>query len=166
MKTALKMTNQEKKNKKWNELLAKYKHLDNYCIIEAKGLDDDNIYFHPTFTISKDVHITSQADVGNNNSIYAFKFIINNDGYYCVEISEELLSSVIIGYQANKDIVMLALTTLGNIRNHIKQLNTFTSEYVHNLLIGNSIKDVTQHFINELDATNKAIDFLQKTKQL
>ncbi len=166
METALKMTNQEKKNKKWNELLAKYKHLDNYCIIEAKGLDDDNIYFHPTFTISKDVHISSQADIGGNNGIYAFKFIINNDGYYCVEISEELLSSVIIGYQTNKDIVMLALTTLGNIRNHINQLNMYTSEYVHNLLIGNSIKDVTQHFINELDATNKAIDFLQKTKQL
>ena len=158
------MENKEKKHKKWNELLAKYKHLDNYCIIEAKGLDDDNIYFHPTFTISKDVHITSQADVGTNNGIYAFKFIINNDGYYCVEISEELLSSVIIGYQTNKDIVMLALRTLGNIRNHINQLNMYTSEYVNNLLIGNSIKDVTQHFINELDATNKAIDFLQKTK--
>lgn len=35
-------------------------------------------------------------------------------------------------------------------------------KYVHHLLIGNSIKDVTQHFINELDATNKAVEYLQK----
>jgi hypothetical protein len=160
------MTNQEKKHKKWSELLPKYKHLENYCIIETKGIEDDNIYFHPIFTISNDVYITSQADCGHNNGIYAFKFIINNGSYYCVEIPEEILSSVIIGYTTNKDMVMLALTTLGNIRNHINQISMYASDYIHHLLIGNSIKDVTQHFINELDATNKAIEFLQKqTKQ-
>ena len=46
---------------------------------------------------------------------------------------------------------MLALKTLSNIKNHINQLNMYTSEYVNNILIGNSIKDVTQHFINELN---------------
>lgn len=156
------MKNQEKKHKKWNELLAKYKHLEKYCIIEAKGLDDDNIYFHPTFTISKDVYVTSQADCGQNNGIYAFKFIINNESYYCVEIPEGLLSEIIIGYTTNKDMVMLALTTLANIRNHINNINMYTTEYVHHLLIGNSIKNVTQQFINELDATSKAVEFLQK----
>lgn len=156
------MTNQEKKHKKWNELLSKYKHLETYCIIEARGLDDDNIYFHPTFTISNDVYITAQSDCGHNNGIYAFRFIINNGSYYCVEISEELLSSIIIGYTTNKDMVMLALTTLGNIRNHINQISMYASDYINNLLIGTYIKDVTQQFINELDATNKAIEFLQK----
>lgn len=156
------MTNQEKKHKKWNELLTNYKHLESYCMIEAKGIDDDNIYFHPTFTISNDVYITSQADCGHNNGIYAFKFVINNGSYHCVEIPEEILSEIIIGYTNNKDIVMLALKTLSNIRTHINNISNYTTEYVHNLLIGNSIKDVTQHFINELDATNKAVEYLQK----
>lgn len=157
------MTNQEKKNKKWNELLPKYKHLESYCTIEAKGIDDDNIYFHPTFTISNGVYVTSQADCGYNNSeIYCFKFIINNGSYHSVEIPEEILSEIIIGYTTNKDIVMLALTTLSNIRTHINNIQSYASEYVHNILIGNSIKNVTQHFINELDATNKAIEYLQK----
>jgi len=156
------MTNQEKKHKKWNELFPKYKHLESYCIIEAKGIDDDNIYFHPTFTISNDVYIKSQSDCGHNNGVYAFKFIINNVSYYCVDIPEEILSEIIIGYTTNKDLVMLALTTLSNIRTHINNINSYTSEYVHHILIGNTIKDVTQHFINELDATNKAVEFLQK----
>jgi hypothetical protein len=155
------MTNQEKKHKKWNELLPKYKHLENYCIIEAKGLDDDSPYFHPTFTISNDVYVTSQSDVGHN-FIYATKFIINNGNYYSVDIPEELLPYIIIGYTTNKDVVMLALTTLGNIRNHTNQIDMYAYEYINHLLIGNSIKDVTQKIINELDVTNKAIEFLQK----
>lgn len=160
------MTNQEKKHKKWNELLPKYKHLESYCTIEAKGIDNDNIYFHPTFTISDNVYVTSQADCGNNNGIYCFKFIINNGSYHSVEIPEEILSEIIIGYTTNKDIVMLALTTLSNIRTHINNIQSYTSYYVQNILIGNSIKDVTNHFINELDATNKAIEYLQKQNKL
>jgi hypothetical protein len=156
------MTNKEKKHIKWNQLLINYKHLEKYCIIEAKGIDDDNIYFHPTFTISNNVYVTSQADCGRNNEIYAFKFIINDGQYYFVDIPEILLSEIIIGYNTNKDMVMLALKTLANIRNHINNINMYTTEYVNHLLIGNSIKDVTKHFINELDATNKAIEFLQK----
>lgn len=155
------MTNQEKKQKKWNELYPRYKHLESYCTIEAKGIDNDDMYFHPTFTINNHVYVTSQSDC-NNNGVYAFRFIINNDSYHCVEIPEELLSQIIIGYTTNKDMVMLALTTLSNIRNHINNINMYTSEYINHLLIGNSIKDVTQHFINELNATNKAIEFLQK----
>lgn len=159
------MTNQEKKQKKYEELIFKYKHLENYCKIEATGLNDDYIYFHLKFKINNDdVYIYSQSDVGPNSemSIYALKFITNLPSYYCIDISEELLTAIIIGYSTNKDVVMMALTTLGNIKNHINQLNMYTSEYVNNILIGNSVKDVTQHFINELNATNKAIEFLKK----
>jgi hypothetical protein len=158
------MTNQEKKHVKFEEIVSKYTHLENYCTIEVKGLDDDNIYFHVTFKIADNVYITSQSDISSNNNmnIYALRFIINDTINHYIDISEDLLISIIIGYYTNKDVVMLALKTLSNIKNHINQLNMYTSEYVNNILIGNSIKDVTQHFINELNATNRAIEYLQK----
>lgn len=158
------MTNQEKKHKKFEEIISKYTHLESYCTIEVKGLDDDAVYFHITFKIADNVYITSQSDIGSNSSmnIYALRFIIMDTIYHSIDISEELLTPIIIGYHTNKDIVMLALKTLSNIKNHINQLDMYTSEYVNNILIGNSIKDVTQHFINELNATNKAIEYLQK----
>ena len=158
------MTNQEKKHKKFEEIISKYTHLESYCTIEVKGLDDDAVYFHTTFKIADNVYITSQSDIGSNSSmnIYALRFIIIDTIHHSIDISEDLLTPIIIGYHTNKDIVMLALKTLSNIKNHINQLNMYTSEYVNNILIGNSIKDVTQHFINELNATNRAIEYLQK----
>lgn len=158
------MNNQEKKAIAWEKIVSKYKHLENYCKIEVNGLDDDQVYFHPKFTIGDGVYIHSQADVGSNHciSMYAIKFATITPNYFSIDISEELLTSIIIGYHTNKSTVMLALTTLDNVKNHINQLNSYTSEYVNNILIGNSIKEVTQHFINELNATNKAIEFLQK----
>lgn len=158
------MTNQEKKHKKFEDIISKYTHLESYCTIEVKGLDDDAVYFHTTFKIADNVYITSQSDIGSNSSmnIYALRFIIIDTIHHSIDISEDLLTPIIIGYHTNKDIVMLALKTLSNIKNHINQLNMYTSEYVNNILIGNSIKDVTQHFINELNATNKAIEYLQK----
>jgi hypothetical protein len=159
------MTTQEKKNKKFEAIISKYKHLENYCKIEVTGLNDENIYFHVTFKIADDVYITSQSDVGSNDSItmYALRVIIINDiSNHSIDVSEDLLTSIVIGYHANKDVVMLALTTLSNIKHHVNQLNMYTTDYVNNILIGNSVKETTQCFINELNATNKAIEFLQK----
>jgi len=156
------MTNKEKKHEKWGKMLSNYKHLENYCTIQARGIDDDTIYFHPTFTMSDDVCITSQSDTGHNTGMYALRFVIKNESHFTVDIHEDLLSPIIIGYTTNKEVVMLALKTLHNIRVHINNINMYTSEYINNLLIGNSINDVTRQFINELDATNKAVEFLQK----
>ena len=156
------MTNKEKKHEKWGKMLPNYKHLENYCTIQARGIDEDNIYFHPTFTMSEDACITSQSDIGRNKGIYGIRFVINNESHFSVDIHEDLLFAIIIGYTTNKQVLMLALKTLHNIRVHINNINTYTSEYINNLLIGNSINDVTRQFINELDATNKAIEFLKK----
>jgi hypothetical protein len=159
------MTNQEKKEEHFQKIISKYKYLERYCKIEVTGLDDESIYFHVTFKIADDVDITSQSDVSSNHStlMYALRVnIINNIGNHFIDLSEDLLGSIVIGYHTNKDVVMLALATLGNIRHHINQLNMYTSEYVNNILIGNSIKETTHSLINELNTVNKTIEFLQK----
>lgn len=158
------MTNQEKKQQHWQKIISKFNHLDNYCIIEPRGIEDDNIYYHPMIKISgDDIYITGQCDVGNNNAgIYAVRFVTNFPVFYSIDIHEGLLDSIVVGYHTNKDNVMLAMNTLGNIKKHINTLNNYAHEYITHILIGNSIKETTQLFINELDVTNKSIEFLQK----
>lgn len=162
------MTNQEKKQQHWEKIISKYKHLENYCTIEPRGIDDDNIYYHPIFKIGgDDVYITGQCDIGNNNTgIYALRFVTNFPVFYSIDIHEDLLAAIIVGYHTNKDNVMLAMTTLGNIKTHINTLNGYANDYITHILIGNSIKETTQQFINELDVTNKAIEFLQKQTKI
>jgi hypothetical protein len=156
------MTNQEKKQQNWEETISKYRHLENYCKIEARGLDDDNIYFHPIFKINgDDVYISAQCDVKHNNGIYGLKFIIMTPIYYSIEIHEGLINSIVMGYHTNKDTLMLAMTTLGNLTKHINTLHGYANEYVNHILIGNSIKETTQSIINELNVANKSIEFLQ-----
>ena len=154
------MTNQEQKQELWQSLLAKFSHLENYCKIDVKGLDDDNIYFHPTFIISEDVSITSQCDVGNRN-IYALRVNITGHEYFAIELYEDLLDNVIIGYHTNRDVVLLALKTLSKVKKHIHNLDSYTTEYVNNILVGSSINDITKSFVNELNATNQIISFMQ-----
>ena len=161
------MTNQEKKKELWEKLSQKYKHLDNYCKIELVGIDDDNIYFHPKFILDDGVFITSQADIGTNKIIYALRFNVQTESEnYSIDIYDELLSPIIVGYHTNKETLMLALDTLSNVREHINQLNIYTTDYIQNIIVGNSIKDITQQFIQELKATDKLISFMQKQKTL
>jgi hypothetical protein len=161
------MTNQEKKQDIWAKLYPKYQHLENYCKIEPRGLDDDNIYFHPMFIIAEDVYISSQSDVGSNikSGIYglAFHSGVRND-YFNVEINNDILDAVIIGYHTNKEVVMLALTTMAKVRAHISKLNYYTTDYVQNVLVGNSIKEVSDSFISEIKATTEIVSFMQKAK--
>lgn len=159
-------TNKEKKQIKFNEILSKHKHLENYCTIEATGLDTEDIYFHTTFKIEDGTYIYSQSDVKSNANpdIYALRFVMDRQNHLSVEINEDLLTPMIIGYHTNKDIVALAVTTLYNIKKHIQQLDYYTSQYVNNLIVGSSINDVTQCFINELNTTSKAIEFLKQNK--
>ena len=161
------MTNQEKKQQHWEIQLSKYKHLDNYCIIEANGIDNENIYFHPIFRIKEnEIYISGQCDVQHNNGIYALRFVVNTPTFYSVDISEALIDAIVMCYHTNKDSLMLAMTTLGNLTNHINQLHSYANDYIHQILIGNSIKEKTQSIINELNVANKSIEFLQKQYKL
>jgi len=161
------MTTQEKKQQHWEKIIAKFNHLENYCTIVVNGLDDNNIYFHPIFKINEDdIYISGQCDVQHNNGIYGLRFIVNKPKYYSIEIHEGLINAIVMGYHTNKDNLMLAMTTLGNLRDHINALNGYATEYVNHILIGNSIKETTQSIINELNVANKSIEFLQKQEKL
>ena len=153
--------NVEKKKEHWENIYKKLKHLDNYCKIELRGIEDATIYYHPTFHIDENVYISSQADIGANTSygIYALRLHIED---FSIDIYEELLSPIILGYHNNKDAVILAMTTLGKVKKHIAELNNYTTEYVNNIIIGNSVKEITLAFINELSATEKIISFMQQ----
>lgn len=161
------MTNQEKKQQHWEKIVSKYKHLENYCKIEPRGIDDENIYFHPIFRISEeDIYISGQCDIKHNNGIYGLRFVTNSPVYYSIDIHEGLINAIITGYYTNRDTLMLAMTTLGNINSHINALHGYANEYITHILIGNSIKETTQHIINELNVANKSIEFLQKQTKI
>jgi len=155
------MKNKELKNKIWEDISKKYSHLENYCTINSRGLDDNEIYFHPAFTINEDVSITSQCDTESKH-IYAIRFNCISKKIN-IEIGEDLLDAIIIGYHTNKDSVELAIDTMAKVRNHINTLSNYTQDYITNILIGNSINEVTDAFINELKANQKLISFM-KTK--
>lgn len=156
------MTNSEKKLNQWNEQLKSFSHLENYCKIEVRGLEDDNIYYHPTFILDENVSIHSQADIGNNKSIYAMRFQVSKPSYFSVEIYESLLDNVVFGYLTNKESVMLALETLSKIRDHVRKLESYADEYVNNILLGDSLEELGKSFIEEIKTTNKMISFMKK----
>ncbi len=159
-------TNDERKVEVWNKILPKYKHLENYCTITAPGLEGSSPYFHPKFTIDDNINITGQCDLGSNY-MYALRVNIKTytGSFVSVDISEDLLDSVILGYHTNKDVVMIALTTLQKVKNHINNLDIYLNDYISNTLIGNSVKDITMQIKAELDMTEGIISFIQKNKQ-
>ena len=154
------MTNQEKKHELWENLKSNYSHLENYCKVELQGMEDDNIYFHPTFIIDSETKIISQADIGNNNFIYATRFVTKD---FAIDIYESLVSNVVIGYHANKEQVLLALNTLFKVREHTRQIENYTKEYISNIIVGSSIKEITNTFINELKTTSQLVEYMQKS---
>lgn len=161
------MTNQEKKQQHWEKIIIKYKHLENYCKIEPRGIDDGSIYFHPIFQISgDDIYISGQCDIQHNNGIYGLRFVTNSPVFYSIDIHEGLVDAIITGYHTNGDTLMLAMTTLGNINSHINALRGYANDYVTHILIGNSIKETTHNIINELRVANNSIEFLQKQIKL
>ena len=160
------MTNQELKQESFNKLLEHFKHLESYCTISAHGLDDDSIYFHPRFTLNENVYIAGQSDIGANKNmeIYALR-LYSTEPKFNVEIYEEILDAVIIGYFTNKPLVELAMNTLSGIRQHISQIEMYTTDYINNLLIGESVSELTKQFINELKSVDKMIEFLKTQKR-
>ena len=155
------MTNSEKKIAQWNDQLKSFNHLENYCKIEVRGLEDDNIYYHPIFILDENVCIYSQADIGNNKSIYALRFQVSEPNHFSVEIYESLLDNVIVGYSTNKESVMLALNTLTKVKDHVRKLDSYANEYINNILIGDSLEELGKSFIEEIRTTNKLISFMK-----
>ncbi len=159
------LTNSQKKHNIWEKIKDKYSHLTNFCKIELIGIDDESIYFHPKFILDENTYITSQSDCESNNYVYAFMFITTTNGITTnIEIDEDLVSPIVVGYNSNKEIVKLTLQTLSKIKDHIRKIEIYANDYVSNILIGNSIKDLTRAFINELGNTEKLIEFMQKIK--
>ena len=148
----------------WESIKSKYSHLENYCKIEVQGINDESIYYHSKFIIDENTYITSQGDV-NNNFIYAFRFYHNDEiNNISVEIHDSLLDNVIIGWSTNKEMVKTALSTLHKLKEHISNLNNYVNDYMINLLIGSTVNEISNNFINEIKTTNKLIDFMQTQK--
>lgn len=154
------MTNTEKKQELFNKIKDSYKHLENYCNITVQGLDEDNIYFHVRFELGDGVFISSQSDTGGYPLIYALRVYIDGQS---IEIPDDLLDNVIIGYDKNKDAVLLALKTLKKINSHVNKLHSYSSEYIMNIITGASVQELTNVFINELRATSQVVDFMQSS---
>lgn len=163
------LSNSEKKAQQWSNLYERYKHLEQYCNIVLDGIDDDSMYFHPRFVLDENTYITSQSDIGDNltfGKLYAMRLFSTVDGHNIqIEISDDIFDNIIIGYSTNRDIVILAATTLSRVKDHINQLNMYVNDYITNILIGNSLNGITQNFISELKAVNNVVSFMQKTKQ-
>ena len=157
------MTNKEKKQTHSEKIIQKFKHLESHCTIILNGIDDDSIYYHPTFVIEEGVYIRSQADIDSNynSSFYCPKFTSEKDNIYGVEIYEDHLENVIVAYKLKKDAVLLAFDTLKKVNAHVEKMRQYTNEYINNLLIGNSITALSNDFINEIKTTTKVIELMQ-----
>jgi len=157
-----KMINQELKKELWGKWLSENNHLENYCTIECEGLDNNTLYFHPTFILNEQFKIRCQSDIGNK-IIYACKFKLTNDGLFEeYEIPYEWIESVIIGFSNNQEKVVFAIKTFRKIQSHIGTLRDLNFQYVNDIILGNGLKEVTNAITNELRITTEVLQTLKK----
>ena len=148
----------------WDTIKSKYSHLENYCTIELGGIEDESPYFHPRFILDENTYISGQCDT-SNKSVYALRFNHTSEiNPIYIEIQDFLLDSLVTGWTCNKEIVKAALETLSKLNNHINNLNCYVNDYITNMLIGNSIKEVSDAFIGEIKTTSKLVDYMQSQK--
>ena len=148
----------------WDTIKSKYSHLENYCTIELVGIEDESPYFHPRFILDENTYISGQCDT-SNKSLYALRFNHTSKiNPIYIEIQDSLLDSLVTGWTCNKEIVKVALETLSKLNNHINNLNYYVNDYITNMLIGNSIKEVSDVFIGEIKTTSKLVDYMQSQK--
>ncbi len=149
----------------WDTIKSKYSHLENYCTIELGGIEDESPYFHPRFILGENTYISGQCDI-SNKYMYALRFNCTEDSIpiYSGEIPDSLLDNIVIGWASNKEIVKASLTTISKLRTHINNLETYITDYAINMIIGNSIKEVSDAFIGEIKTTSKLVDYMQSQK--
>ena len=148
----------------WDTIKSKYSHLENYCTIELGGIEDGSQYFHPKFILDENTYISGQCDI-DNKSLYALRFNHTPEiNPIYIEIQDYLLDSLVTGWTCNKEIVKVALETMSKLNTHINNLNCYVNDYITNMLIGNSIKEVSDAFIGEIKTTSKLVDYMQSQK--
>lgn len=146
-------TNKELKIEIWNNIHSKIKHLDEYYNTELMGIEDDSVYFHPTFVLDENSFITSQCDI-NNKHLYALRY---QCGDMSVDIYDDIFEAIVIGYSVNKDRVMSILNIMIRIKDHSNKINGYIQDFIHNQLIGNSIEETTKNLISELKIQNEIL---------
>ena len=149
----------------WDTIKSKYSHLENYCTIELVGIEDGSQYFHPKFILDENTYIIGQCDI-SNKYVYALRFNHTPEinPIYNIGIQDSLLDSLVTGWTCNKEIIKAALETMSKLNNHINNLNCYVNDYITNMLIGNSIKEVSDAFIGEIKTTSKLVDYMQSQK--
>ena len=148
----------------WDTIKSKYSHLENYCTIELVGIEDESPYFHPRFILDENTYIIGQCDIGNKY-VYALRFNHTSEiNPIYIEIQDSLLDNLVTGWTCNKEIVKVALETLSKLNNHINNLNCYVNDYITNILLGNSIKEVSDVFIGEIKTTSKLVDYMQSQR--
>ena len=159
------MENQEKKQQLYETQLLRFKHLENYFEPKVKGLEDNSVYFHVEFWLDEKTYISSQSDIGNNSERYypyAMKLnIISDKKTECIDIFETWFENIVISWSANKERVMSSLKTLSRVREHMRKIESYAVDYVNNLIIGESINDITNECINELKTVNKLVQQIE-----
>jgi hypothetical protein len=159
------MENQEQKQQLYNKQLLNLSHLENYFEPKVKGLENDSVYFHIEFWLDDKTYISSQSDIGNNfqrDYPYAMKLnIISDNKTECIDIFETWFENIVISWSANKERVMSSLKTLSRVREHMIKIECYAVDYVNNLIIGESINDITNDCINELKTVNKLVQQIE-----
>lgn len=156
------ITNQQQKQKLWEEIKKKHSHLESYCTIKVKGLEDDNVYFHPIFVLDETTEIKGQCDTKNKH-IYALNVYINNE--HVCDIYDSFLEPCVIGWTQNKEIVLFALDSLFKLKNHVNRINSLSNEFISNILVSNAVEEEANMLINEVRAAQLFIKHTLKQKK-
>jgi hypothetical protein len=159
------MEQYKKKQQVWDLIYPQIKHLESYFTLDLRGIKDDSEYFHPQFILDDNFRIETQCDV-ESTYMYAYKcHIKNGERLMCIEIDESIFDAIVIGYSVNKDLVLYALQVMSKIQDHTYQLRDYCNDYIRNLLIGNSVDEVSNAFINEIKTTSAVIKAIQKNNR-
>jgi len=158
------MTNQEKKQQLCVKQLESFAHLDGYFTTDVKGLDEGNVYFHIHFILDDSAFISSQSDIENvNKNPYAFKLNITENGILkSINIVDEWFENIVVGWGKNNGKVLQSLKALDSVQSHMRKIEQYTVDYVNNLILGESIDELTNICINELRVVSKTVNNLNK----
>ena len=53
---------------------------------------------------------------------------------------------------------------MSKLKNHVNNLEEYITNYAVNMIVGNSIKEVSDAFIGEIKTTSKLVDYMQSQK--
>jgi hypothetical protein len=85
-----------------------------------------------------------------------------NDLTEVMEVYENWFEKICISWLTNKESVLNALTILQRVKSHIREIECFVTDYVNNLIIGESISDITNKMILELKTVNSLVSEIKK----